>query len=89
MLGISLHIYLYLKLAKTLCLSYYLLCFLFNKIGIQVLPGGRVVGEWGGDGPKQCIHVSKCKNDNNKNKRSRSDQSRALHFLTNAEEFYR
>jgi hypothetical protein len=25
--------YLYPKLAKTLCLSYYLLCFLFNKIG--------------------------------------------------------
>jgi hypothetical protein len=33
MLRISLHSYLYLKLAKTLCLSYYLLCFLFNKIG--------------------------------------------------------
>jgi hypothetical protein len=33
MLGISLYSYLYLKLAKTLCLSYYLLCFLFNKIG--------------------------------------------------------
>jgi hypothetical protein len=33
MLGISLHTYLYLKLAKMLCLSYYLLCFLFNKIG--------------------------------------------------------
>jgi hypothetical protein len=33
MLGISLYSYLYLKLAKMLCLSYYLLCFLFNKIG--------------------------------------------------------
>jgi hypothetical protein len=33
MLGISLHSYLYIKLAKMLCLSYYLLCFLFNKIG--------------------------------------------------------
>jgi hypothetical protein len=32
MLGISLYSYIYLKLAKTLCLSYYLLCFLFNKI---------------------------------------------------------
>jgi hypothetical protein len=31
MLGISLHSYLYLKVAKTLCFSYYLLCFLFNK----------------------------------------------------------
>jgi hypothetical protein len=32
MLGISLHSHLYPKLAKTLYLSYYLLCFLFNKI---------------------------------------------------------
>jgi hypothetical protein len=32
MLGISLYSYLYLKLAKILCLSYYLLCFLLNKI---------------------------------------------------------
>jgi hypothetical protein len=32
MLGISLYNYLYLKLAKTLCLSYYLLPFVFNKI---------------------------------------------------------
>jgi hypothetical protein len=31
-LRISLYNYLYLKLAKTLYLSYYLLCFLFNKI---------------------------------------------------------
>jgi hypothetical protein len=40
--GISLYSYLYLKLAKTLRLSYYLLCFLFNKIreqeAEQVLP---------------------------------------------------
>jgi hypothetical protein len=35
MLGISLYSYLYLKLAKMQCLSYYLLCFLFNKIGEQ------------------------------------------------------
>jgi hypothetical protein len=34
-LGISLYSYLYLKLAKTLCLSYNLLCFPFNKIGEQ------------------------------------------------------
>jgi hypothetical protein len=32
MLGITLYSPLYLKLAKMLCLSYYLLCFLFNKI---------------------------------------------------------
>jgi hypothetical protein len=32
-LGISVYTHLYVKLAKMLCLSYYLLCFLFNKIG--------------------------------------------------------
>jgi hypothetical protein len=43
--GISLYSYLYLKLVKTPCFSYYLLCFLFYKIGEQeggmeeVLPG--------------------------------------------------
>jgi hypothetical protein len=35
MLGISLYNYIYLKLTKTICLSYYLLCFLFNKIREQ------------------------------------------------------
>jgi hypothetical protein len=33
MLGVSLYNYLYLKLAKMQCLSYYCLCFLFNKTG--------------------------------------------------------
>jgi hypothetical protein len=45
-LGISLYSYLYLKLSKTLCLSYYLLCFL--EAGF----GGVGVG-W----PKQGIHM--------------------------------
>jgi hypothetical protein len=58
-LGISL--YLYLKLAKTLCLSFYLFCFSStkseNKRVEQVLHSnrngdGRVVG-W----LKQCIHM--------------------------------
>jgi hypothetical protein len=59
-LGISLYSYLYLKLEKTLCLSYYLLCFFFNKIRDQeveqVLPGK------GGGGGVQTMytHVSKC-----------------------------
>jgi hypothetical protein len=38
-LGISLYSYPYLKLAKTLCLSYYCLCLLFNKIGEQGIIG--------------------------------------------------
>jgi hypothetical protein len=33
--GLSLYSYLYFKLAKMLCLSYSLLCFLFNKIREQ------------------------------------------------------
>jgi hypothetical protein len=42
MLEISLHSYPYLKLAKTLCLSYYCLCLLFNKIGEE----GRTGSAW-------------------------------------------
>jgi hypothetical protein len=57
-LGISLCSYLYHKLAKTLCLSYYLLCFQFNKIGEQVL--SRSSGEVA---QTMYTHVSKCKND--------------------------
>jgi hypothetical protein len=44
MLGISLYSYLSLKPAKMLCLSYYLLCFLFKKLekrAEQVLPGSK------------------------------------------------
>jgi hypothetical protein len=62
-LGTSLYSYLYLKLAKTLCLSYYLLCFLFNKIGEQEgrtsstrKQGKEGKGEGGGGRwPKQCM----------------------------------
>jgi hypothetical protein len=32
------------QLAKTLCLSYYCLCLLFNKIGEKVVPG--IEGRW-------------------------------------------
>jgi hypothetical protein len=40
--GISLYSYPYLKLAKTLCFSYYCLCLLFNKIGEE----GRTGSAW-------------------------------------------
>jgi hypothetical protein len=66
MLGIFLYNYPYLKLAKTLCLSHYCLCFLFNKIGEE----SRTDSAWklrgwrekngGGRGekcPKQCMHI--------------------------------
>jgi hypothetical protein len=42
-LGISLYSYLYLRLAKMLCLSYYLLCFHFNKIKEEE---GRTGSAW-------------------------------------------
>jgi hypothetical protein len=42
MLGISLYSYVYFKLAKTLCLSYYCLCLLFNKIAEE----GRTGSAW-------------------------------------------
>jgi hypothetical protein len=65
MLGISLYSYLYLKLAKKLCFSYYLLCFSSTKLekkrAEQDLPGSKW---WGVGGqsreerwPKQCIHL--------------------------------
>jgi hypothetical protein len=67
MLGISLFSYLCVKLAKMLCLSYYLLCFFFNKIGEEGRAGSAWKQEgWGGEGargqrerwPKQCMHIS-------------------------------
>jgi hypothetical protein len=46
--GIFLYGYPYLRLAKTPCLSYYLLCFFFNKIGEQEGGTGSAwPGGWG------------------------------------------
>jgi hypothetical protein len=79
-LGISLYSYSYLKLAKTLCLSYYCLCFLFSKIREE----GRMVlleaGDRGGEGSTMYTLVSKCKNDkmkgeNNNNEKGNTDQN--------------
>jgi hypothetical protein len=52
MLGFSLYSYLNLKQAKRLCLSYYLSCFLFNKIGYKRAEQGlqRRAGEGRGSG---------------------------------------
>jgi hypothetical protein len=50
-LGISQNSYIYPKLAKMPCLSYYLLCFLFNKIGEE--EGGKgSAWKWGIGGVK-------------------------------------
>jgi hypothetical protein len=76
-LGISLYSYLYLKLAKMLCLSYYLLCFSSTKLenrAEQVLPEskgeGESVRERGqsrGRGVEvtqtMYTHMNKCKNN--------------------------
>jgi hypothetical protein len=64
MAGISLYSYLYVQLAKTPWLSYYHLCFLFNKIEKQE---GRIGSVWKWLGrrvaPTMYTHVSKCKKD--------------------------
>jgi hypothetical protein len=53
MVGIFLYSYLYLKLAKMLCLSYYCFCFVFNKIGEEGRTGSAWKQRWwwgeGGD----------------------------------------
>jgi hypothetical protein len=54
-LGISLYSYFYLKLIKTVRL--------FNKIREQKGRTGSAQTQGRGDCPKQCINVSKCKND--------------------------
>jgi hypothetical protein len=53
-IGISLYRCLYLKLAKMLCFSYYLLCFLFNKIGEQE---GKTVSDQKRWGVGEGIHI--------------------------------
>jgi hypothetical protein len=71
-LGIFLKNYLYLKLEKTLGLSYCLLSFLLNKISKQeggmgsAWKQGEEVGQGGRGRPKMYTHVSKCKNDKRK-----------------------
>jgi hypothetical protein len=64
MLGISLYSHLYLKLAKTICLSYYHLCFLFNKIREEDRTCSAQIREGGGKVAQTIYtHVSKSKND--------------------------
>jgi hypothetical protein len=54
-LGISLYSYLYLKLTKMLHLSYYPLCFLFNKIREQEGRTCSATQKWG-----VCVCVCVC-----------------------------
>jgi hypothetical protein len=46
--GIFLYIYLYLKLEKPLCFSFYLMCFFFSKIREQEGRTGSARGRAGG-----------------------------------------
>jgi hypothetical protein len=92
----SLNSYFYLKLAKTLCLSYYLLCFLFNKIeDCGAGPAWKL--EFGGMGsegevaPTMYTHVSKCKNDKIKGKTLKFrfiSIYKPIHFLLNSLPLY-
>jgi hypothetical protein len=59
---ISLYIYLNLKLAKTLCFSFHLIYFFFNKIREQEGRTGSAQRCWGGGGQTMYTHVNKCKN---------------------------
>jgi hypothetical protein len=63
-----------LKLAKMLCLSYYFLCFLFNKIGEQeggkVLPGSGQ-GVWSGEVSQNNVYTCKYKNDKIKKRKEK------------------
>jgi hypothetical protein len=49
--GISLYSYLFLELTKTLCLSYYVLCLVFNKIREQECRTGSAQKWWRECGP--------------------------------------
>jgi hypothetical protein len=81
MLQISLYSYLYLKLAKMLYLSYYTLCFLFNKIREQEGKTGFAWSEgWGEVAQAMYTHVSKCKNYKLKTKQNKTKQKTALRF---------
>jgi hypothetical protein len=60
MLGMSLYTCLYIKLAKTLCVSYYLLCFLFNKIREKEGKTGSA-WKWRGEGLGGSNNVYTCK----------------------------
>jgi hypothetical protein len=70
MLEISLYSYPYLKLAKMLWISYYFLCFFFNKIGEE----GRTSSAWkqgvagmGGEMAQTMhTHMNKCINSQRK-----------------------
>jgi hypothetical protein len=68
MIGISPYSYLYLKLAKMSCLSYYyLLCFLFNTIGEEGRTGSAWKrGGWGQEGKvaqTMYTYMNKCTNN--------------------------
>jgi hypothetical protein len=79
-LGISLYRNLYPKLAKMLCLSYYLLCFLFNKIGEEGRTG--YAWKWGrGVAQTMYTHVSKCKNNKIKGGKKRTQRDDILKVL--------
>jgi hypothetical protein len=65
--GISLYSFVYLKLAKAPCFSYYLLCFSFNKIRQESGTSSAWRRDWGDGGRKVAqimyTHISKCKNN--------------------------
>jgi hypothetical protein len=63
-LGISVYCHLYLKLAKPLCLSYYFLCFLFNKI-VKESRAGSAWKRGGREGQGEAAGVGERDGPNN------------------------
>jgi hypothetical protein len=81
MLGITLYSYLYPKIPKTLCFSYHLLYFLFNKIREEDRKSSAGSGGFGWEevvgevAQKMYTHVSKCKNDKIKREKINSSKN--------------
>jgi hypothetical protein len=68
----NLSVQLSLSLTKMLCLSYYLLCFLFNKIGEQEGRTRSGVDKAGEVAQTMYVHVSISKNDKKFKKKNTS-----------------
>jgi hypothetical protein len=64
------------KLAKSICFSYYLLCFLFNKIKQEGRTGSACKWSVGGVAQTMYTHVSKCKMVGLKEKENKERKSR-------------
>jgi hypothetical protein len=81
--------------SKTICFSYYLLCFLFNKIGEQEGRTGSTQKQGGGLGSEVVVaqtvytHVSKCKSDKIKGEKKKIHCSSLLWLFSSTRKKFR